>query len=733
MGPMTRGKMIDFSKPILDAAEHLRWVFGKLQGYRALAFLDRETGRMSERFYEPRKFHQMCLDIKQAGDHTEVFYCPLPMATADRWKGNASSRWMVWIDVDTRLSRDLYDTLRAWGFWLITSGTPGNVHAYARMNRNLSEGEHRGIQEALRDKFGGDNKIADNDLLRVAGTMNYKNHPNVPADKRNDRPYPVAIEYRGKWSINAEKLIARLGVTAHASASPTIGLTTWAQVAMPDKIPGPVRVLMRETSEGEDSGRYRRCMAAVSIVLEHGFTRNEAHVILDKYDPGVDKFGFRWHKEIDRLWLKRMDRVGDHKYQVMGNVSDGSAILKKVTTGQVLEEWTGEAGFWNARTVLTHVYRYAKAHQLPPWGLLGAVLARVATAIPAPVRLPDNGTVNMLVGLVGLPGDGKGRSISHADRVVLLDTAIREIALGSGQGIVHQYKREKAGVIESLASAVLFVAPEIDKMAAHTKGQGATLDAELRLAWSGEPLGGAYSTEGKRIVLDRGTYRLCAIVGVQPERAGVVMGGVAGGLPQRFLWFPAYGGMERESKPWRGMELALPEIEGEITYCDTIYQAIAEERWKRDNDRKWAAANVIGSHDMYNRAKIACVLSVMDGRGATNDEDWELAGMVMDVSCRERDGLLDALKSAVEREARSRGRVRGIENVVMTRVEDQAGINSCKSKIVKRLQRGNCLRSLLQQACGRTKTHFDDALGELISEGKVVETKDGRGTHYRLP
>lgn len=734
---MATAKVIDFSSPVMDAGEQVAWVFGKLPGYRCLAFKDRDTDAMAERFYLPNRTRQMIADIKAAGTNIEVFYCPLPLSTPDRWKGNSQSRWIVWVDIDHRPSHEDRDELERHGFWLINSGTPGNVHAYAKVDRNLTMDEHRAIQLALRDRFRGDNKVSDNDLLRVAGTFNYKNHHTIPEDKRNDKVYPVTIEHRGRHKVSADKLIAWLGVRVGQSISTPAGFGAWKDVEITRRLPGPIKNLQRENAD--DSGdRSARCMAAVATVLEAGFTRDETHVILDKFDPGIDKYGHRWHKQIDALWLKRMNKIDD-KYDIRGAIHDGSAVLVKGNGDDGgVEKWTGEVEFWNSRDILTHIYRYAKANQLPPWGLLGAVMARVATAMPPTVKLPDEGTLNILVGLVGLPSDGKGRSITHARKAVMMDAIVKQVALGTGHGIVHQYKREKAGVLETLATQVMFVSTEIDKMTAHTKGQGSTLDSELRAAWSNEPLGGAYSTEGKRIILEPDTYRLTAVVCVQPERAGSLMGGSAGGTPQRWLWFPAYDEhMEDDRIMWPAVELALPEIDGEIDYAPVMWEDISKDRARRARDRKWAAQNVMSGHDLYNRAKVACILAVMDGRGTCDDEDWHLAGIVMTVSTHERDEILNALKVAGEREAKSRGRLRGVENAAAERVVDETMIRRTRDRIMKMLTADDWTsKSTMRSKMPRLRDFIDEALARLENDGAIetrAVTYNGQHGHkYRL-
>ncbi len=48
-----------------------------------------------------------------------------------------------------------------------------------------------------------------------------------------------------------------------------------------------------------------------------------------------------------------------------------------------------------------------------------------------------------------------------------------------------------------------------------------------------------YADRNKAIVVDEHSYRLVAVVGVQPGRAKTLLGDVDAGTPQRYLWLPS--------------------------------------------------------------------------------------------------------------------------------------------------------------------------------------------------
>ncbi len=230
--------------------------------------------------------------------------------------------------------------------------------------------------------------------------------------------------------------------------------------------------------------------------------------------------------------------------------------------------------FWAARPESQPLYAYALAHRVSPWAVLGCVLARVVAATPPNVVLPAligaEASLNLFLALVGPPGSGKGAAESTGARFVDFGgvTPFDEHRPGSGQGLAHAYGHtEKAkgqpAVLMRHAVAALFSLEEADTLRGLFGQQGSTLMPELAQRWRWasvwvtSTLTPRSASRFQRIV----TWA-CLIVGVQPERADVLLDDTAGGTPQRFVWLPTTYPHpdERLSEP-PGLCWQLPRID----------------------------------------------------------------------------------------------------------------------------------------------------------------------------
>jgi len=195
-------------------------------------------------------------------------------------------------------------------------------------------------------------------------------------------------------------------------------------------------------------------------------------------------------------------------------------------------------------------------------------------------------------------------------------------------------------------------------------------------------------------------YRMTMIVGVQPGRGAVLLNDADGGTPQRFLWMPttdpdapdnppeepdrlrlpAWPTTAESAKPTdpvlsddgkesgARLDLALVEdsyrleepadrttfhvLELPPSVVDTIR---AEHLAKRRGEVIEESA--LDSHAMLARLKVAVGLMWMNGRtDKVSEEDWTLAGTVLEISNATRASVLTALSSNATKAAEARGR-----------------------------------------------------------------------------
>jgi Bifunctional DNA primase/polymerase, N-terminal len=437
--------------------------------------------------------------------------------------------------------------------------------------------------------------------------------------------------------------------------------------------------------------------------------------------------------------------LDDVRSRVGEKVPSGPTVVVD-DTGKVYE-W-----FWNARPILRHVHDFARARRCSPWAVLGVTLARVCTAVPPFVVLPPlvggHVSLNTYVGLVGPSGAGKDAAGAAAGDAVELGH-VEMAGVGSGEGIAHQFMTYKrpiktdAGGLMQYREAVLLTAAEVDTLAALHRRQASTLLPELRKAWTGAALGFAYVDKEKRLTLPEHHYRLCLLVGIQPERAAAILDDVDAGTPQRWLWLPATDPDAPDEPPpepgpwtdWRLPRWPMATTAGRVVLqvCPTARDVIDAARLARL--RGDGAA--LDGHALLCRLKVAAVLAILDGRAEVDDQDWNLAGVIAAESEWTRQGVVATLQR-IQRDANAaRGKAEGERLVVATEVVDHAATKRVarlvKQKITSEWLAHNDLR---KKITSRDRGYFDAAVDHLVAAGQIeCEDTDNlgpAGIRYRL-
>lgn len=344
---------------------------------------------------------------------------------------------------------------------------------------------------------------------------------------------------------------------------------------------------------------------------------------------------------------------------------------------------------------LRYLWHYAISRFVSPWAVLANVLAYTAAALEPTVQTPaiigGRGSLNLLVGLVGSPGAGKGASQAVARDLIRFKQCafgvdIRELPLGSGQGIAQTFvppvKQDDDAVQLTRA---LFTATEIDTLAASTQQRGSTVMSVLRQVWSGENPGSTNASRETTRNVPAHSYRAVLLCGIQPERSGALLneGELAGGTPQRWLWanVAKYPGDERipGDNPRGGIPVYTPagehtggvdpgepdlyvhggdgalvvrlpkKLASTSPFVIEVPTVVEEEtramyfRNMRNDDGN------LNSHRNMTRIKVGCLLAILNGRAAMNEDDWHVAGMIMRMSDAARQRCEQALQAASTR------------------------------------------------------------------------------------
>jgi hypothetical protein len=434
-----------------------------------------------------------------------------------------------------------------------------------------------------------------------------------------------------------------------------------------------------------------------------------------------------------------------------------------------------EAWFWSSRKVLAHIRQSAVARYASPWATFGVVMARVLTATPPHVQLPNTiggyGSLNLFTALVAPSGGGKGAAENVAAACVEVDHRSGSMAqfpthaIGSGEGLAHMFMKrpkKKAGQPAEEAyqynTAALVTMAEIDTLGALRDRQGSTLTGQLRQAAMGEQLGFFYVDPEKRMPVPKHAYRLCLVAGVQPRRAQVLLDEADGGTPQRFVWLPAV--LDEGELP---AEDEMPECPAPLLWLTPPWPVpehldglprtvidLPDEAKRHTVELRRLHVQGLGDpldgHANLTRIKVAAALAILDGRTSVSLEDWELSAVVMARSDATRKGVQEVLAQERREKNLAQAEVLASQAVVVEDRLERKARQQATSSIRNRLAsasandpdgEGWLSSSEVRRALKSTvRKEYEEALAGLVKGGQV-EVREGEyhgqsGTFIRL-
>ncbi|WP_188078666.1 AAA family ATPase [Rhodococcus sp. ANT_H53B] len=246
--------------------EFLNVQYGNTSGY---AFLAHEiAGVFSETHYSwPADAEKMAADALKQSLLGEVWFSTCLMHTPKRHSGNSVERRIIHADVDQG-NLDFESVEELHGF-AVFSGTPGNGHIYVELNRSVSVAEFKILCGGLRDRVVGDNKIADNDLLRIPGTLNHKTDP--------ANPVTWAMRPSG-YAWEPSELAAVLGVSLDQAVAAEASLDFEAYEAAP--VPHPLPASLVTVLETPNPNRSTRAASIVNECRACGLTKEQTLGVL---------------------------------------------------------------------------------------------------------------------------------------------------------------------------------------------------------------------------------------------------------------------------------------------------------------------------------------------------------------------------------------------------------------------------------------------------------------------
>lgn len=280
------------------AEQYLRQIFGAQQGYVAVAYKDRDDHWQESQFAWPADKAKL---LVWAERDSNIFICPALRRNAHtRKKGDMLPSQWLWADVDWQTvpvdKRDEVNRrIAKLGGMTVLSGSGDNVHVYVELSRAVDAAEHAKLNTGLRDYLYADNKQADNSLLRLPGTTNWK----------TVQGSPVQWQKKTSRAMSPDALLKRR-VFRDAKVPQDVDASDWDFVEMEGVSKRVMRLVQMPVDEAY--GRYKKRHKAVWAVTKQltrwGYGSDEVHSLMHTFPPALDKMaeenGYDPHLDIDR-------------------------------------------------------------------------------------------------------------------------------------------------------------------------------------------------------------------------------------------------------------------------------------------------------------------------------------------------------------------------------------------------------------------------------------------------
>jgi hypothetical protein len=611
---------------------------------------------------------------------------------------------IVAVDVDTSHGKDGFAGLDRAGISLELLDTNGMV-------QSQSGGQHRLFRACSIPLKDSVSKLADDVDIKAEGMLIAAPTEPTPGRAYKWLPRPIPVKDLPEFPKDLARLLAEseskftVEVGGYTPADVTDAQRDWA-----------LRKIEQKLADIAEAGAGQRWDASKALPRIFGIAKT--------IGEDLDALG-------DKALAAFFESGGDDEDRFIGSVARAIRNAQPENPLRWLPK-DRQRSFWDVRPSLAHVRQAARHHRASPWGVLGALCVRVLADVPTTYRLvtgcgPDI-VPNVYVALGSDSGGGKGLAASTARQ--LWRSGARVDMPSSGEALRMMFAYKVGGEQQwHEPRSVIVNAPEVVALRAGADRPGSSLIGMLCNGFFGDSLSMSVVDQSKNVDVPDGSYRLGVITGVQYGNAGVLLTDASAttGLAQRLAWFPANVKREEQAKirpEWPGRLQPAALHGGPNIGCDPVVADALDEIKVASSAGE---LDPLDGHRGLVQLKLAYALAILDGHcTSVRTEDWELAGVMMEVSTETRKRALQVVGDRAKSRAQEEGaRVAEVESAsyerklatVMKRITDKLS-NAPRCHI----SRGELNRSLTSYQ----RPMLDEALNRLADEGRVTLTGEGK-------
>lgn len=277
------------------------------------------------------------LDEAVAKPDCDLFFCPNLLGTGQRAKNTAVTHRLLHADADNGVAAEKLASLNA---FTVASGRPGHLHVYVQLDREVSRDQYKHLQRGMRQYFNGDNKIADNDLLRPVGSMNHK----AVAYDGLDRPYEVKWDLKPSGRLVDPELAAEiLGLAAGSEYCSGSGFDS-ANPCATEAVDLSAFPLVAQALDKQTADRSSDTHRIVTVCYQSGLTLAQSRRVIDQRPDLSARLAERVDDDVLRIFLKNVDgeqreKSGDGGGENLGKEIDfADAVQRALRRMRINEE-----------------------------------------------------------------------------------------------------------------------------------------------------------------------------------------------------------------------------------------------------------------------------------------------------------------------------------------------------------------------------------------------------------